>query len=488
MNNQSGVFINIIWAILQRFGTVSISFVSNVVLARFLTPNDFGTVGMLLFFIAIAETFVDGGFGSALIQRQDITQTDKSTIFYINLIISIFLYICLFICAPFIADFYKITLLTPLLRIQGLTLIIQSFGIVQSSMLNKEMKFMKLSVCNLLGALIGSTVGIILAYLEFGVWSLVFRTIVMLLIVVVFFWITGNWKPSFEFSIHSFKKLFSFSAYIFVSNLMLTISSNIQSLILGKLFKPSVLGNFTQARSTRNIVSQSLSTVVGQVLYPDFSKHQNDHKTLEKRLIQSSSILSFVTTPILLICISLAYYIFYFLFGEKWLNAVPYFQILCIGGIFLSLQEINSNVIKALGHSKTLFYCNAGKTAFLCILLIFSAKIMGVFGLLWSMVLYNILSFFLFLFLSTKYIKASFLKQLTNIFINISIALLCYSFALCLDLFLFTENNLIKKLITNFIFLFSYFVIAYKLKIPGLLYFINKFKFRVRSSPKSVQD
>lgn len=473
---QTSVLIATMWALLQRFGTMLISFSSNIVLARLLMPEDFGTIGMLLIFIAIANTFVDGGFGAALIQRRSLTQQDKSTVFFSNLALSVFLYLLLFAFSPFIANFYSTPILSDLLRAQGLILILQAFGVVQTALLSKSLDFKKISTSNLIGNLTGAVVGIALAYCGFGVWSLVAKTIATTLVTTVLLWGLGGWIPSLCFSLSSLKSLFGFGGFVLLSSLMMTISNNIQTAILAKMFKLDVVGNFTQARLLRNVTSESVSSVIGQVLYPFFSEKQNDDAVLKEKLAQSLSIISYVTAPLMFLCMLSANELIRLLYGDKWVMAIPYFQILCISGIFLSLQDVNINIVKAKGHSMSLFVCNVAKTTYLCLSLILCAKFWGIYGFLWAMVCYSILAFSLFAILSTKYIKASFFVQCRGVLINLLIALIPYMLTLYLKSFFNCESLLAQFSVNTIAYLALFFLISLAVKPFAFKYFWNKIK------------
>lgn len=412
---KSKVFTGVIWASIQRFGTMIISFVTNIVLARLLTPDDFGTIGMLLLFLAIANTFVDSGFGSALIQKKDANQTDFSTVFFINLGLSVVVYTILFFGAPWVAGFYNVDILRPLLRVQGFILILNAFSIIQTAILRKKMDFRKLSICNLVGNIVGSIVGIGAALMGYGVWSLVIRTLVVGLVTSFLLWIIGNWKPLLVFSKQSFKELFGFGGFMLLSSVVYSFTNNIQTLVIGKLFNSGTLGNYTQARQLRSVASDSISSVITQVLYPDFSNNQNDDKTLSSRLNFSILTISFLTVAIMAVCIVAAKPLILLLYGEKWLDCVPYFQLLCVGGCFVSLQDVNINLIAAKGKSKTLFLCNLCKIIVFCLLMIAGANIGGIYGLLVSMIIYSLISFLVFAILSTHYLRSTIWGQLWGI-------------------------------------------------------------------------
>ena len=242
--NMSGdlkrkVVSGMLWSSFQKFGTMGISFVSNIILARLLTPEDYGCIGMLMIFILVANTFIDGGFGSALIQKKEPTQEDYSTIFYWNLFLSVVLYFALFASAPLIARFYNLPLLSSVLQVQGLVLILNSLSIIQQNRLRKQLLFKKLAIVSIISALLSLAITIYLAYLGWGVWALVAQQLLMSGFNAVLYWIVGKWNPSFVFSRQSFKELFGFGGFILLSNLINTFCNNMQGLIIGRFMQNS---------------------------------------------------------------------------------------------------------------------------------------------------------------------------------------------------------------------------------------------------------
>ena len=467
----SKVFTGVIWASIQRFGTMIISFVTNIVLARLLTPDDFGTIGMLLLFFAIANTFVDSGFGSALIQKKDATETDFSTVFYINLLISGLVYCILFLVAPWVASFYQVEILCSLLRIQGLILILNAFSIIQTALLRKKMDFRKLSICNLGGNIAGSVIGIGAALLGWGVWSLAFRILVVGLVTSVLLWIVGKWKPLLTFSKESFKELFGFGGFMLLSNLVYNISNNVQTLIIGKIFKPSDLGNFTQARQLRNVATDSVSSVISQVLYSEFANNQKDDKILIEKLNLSVSVISFLSIGVMSLCILMGRHLVLLLYGYKWMNCAMYFQILCLAGGFIALQDVNINIVAAKGRSKVLFYCNVAKMILFMIMLLVGAKIYGLLGLVIGNTLYTIIAYVIFSQLSSYYLKSSVIQQYYLLIKPTLIAFMSSLIILLVNNYILSTLGSIFIIIVDvLLFSFLYWILSEKLNIKGCLY------------------
>lgn len=473
---KSKVFKGVIWASIQRFGTVAISFISNMVLARLLTPDDFGTIGMLLFFIAIAQTFVDSGFGAALIQKKQVSNEDINTVFYISMGMSIVSYMILFFSAPSIATFYNVPILSDLLRVLGMVVLISGVTIIQTVQLQKAMNFKTLSICNIVGTIVLAVSGIGAALLGFGVWSLVIRTLSGALVTSILLWIVGNWRPSFIFSKQSFKELFGFGGFMLLSSILLSISNNIQSMILGKMFKPATVGNFSQARSLRNIPSESISAVIGQVLYPDFSNHQESNEFLFEKLNKSAYLLSYVVSCLMGFCILVGPPLIHLVYGDQWDEAIPYFQIMCLGGIPLCLQDININVIKAKGNSMLLFVLNLIKVTLFVVAMVIGAKLYGIFGFLWVLVGYSIVAYLGFGIIAVNIIKKNIIPQLSVIGKSVLLSFSSYVVAFLCSSMYHPTSNLLWVLYDGFIYISLFLVSSYIFKCEAFLYLLNNIK------------
>lgn len=455
---------------------MAVSFVTNIVLARLLSPDDFGTIGMLLLFLALANTFVDSGFGSALIQKKDADQTDFSTVFFINLIFSFAVYIVLFFCAPWVARFYHVDILCPLLRVQGLVLILHAFSIIQTALLRKKMDFRKLSECNLIGNIVGSIVGIYAAFTGCGVWSLVIRTLTVGFVTSLLLWIIGKWKPLPLFSMQSFKELFGFGGFMLLSSIVYSFTNNIQTLIMGKLFTPAILGNYTQAHQLRNVATDSVSSVVSQVLYPEFANNQRDNSVLIGKLNLSVSIISFVCIAIMAVCILVAKPLILLLYGEKWLSCVLYFRIMCVAGCFVALQDVNLNIVAAKGKSRLLFYCNIAKLGLFVLLMLIGAKVGGIIGLIVSINMYILIAYVVFSSLASFELGVNPWMQYRSIVRDYSLAVVPYAITSFINHYLGSVSNVAIILIDLSLFSFLYLFISFLTKNSGFNYLITVFR------------
>lgn len=407
---------SMIWTAIQKYSTMVIQLVSGIILARLLTPYDYGCIGMLSIFMVLAEAFIDGGFGSALIQKKNPSQTDYSTIFYWNCIMALLMYSVLFFSAPVVASFYHIPELCSVLRVEGVVLFIYALNVIQHNQLKKKLSFKLLSMISLVTALISLIVTIIMAYLGFGVWSLVTQNIILSAIPCAFFWFYVKWRPMLVFSWKSFKELFSFGFYMFLTNLLNRFSNQIQGLLIGRWYTPAMLGYYSKAAGTEKLASTSISQVVSQVSYPIYATIQDNKEQLISVLKRLSGTLCYLTTPLLLICCLCAEPIFLLLYSDRWLESVPYFQILCLAGIPYALQSVNNQTIAAVGKSKAMFSWTLIKRLVSLLLKVGGLLAFGIYGLLWGSVVSTWFAYFVNISLVSKYIGYGNFQQIKDLF------------------------------------------------------------------------
>lgn len=419
-----------IWTAIQRYSTMIIQFISGIILARLLTPHDYGCIGMLMIFMVLAEAFIDGGFGSALIQKKRPTQEDYSTIFFWNIGMAVLLYAILFLSAPAISKFYNIPLLCNVLRVQGIILFIYAFNIVQRNQLQKKMNFKVLSIVTIITSITSLIVTIVLAYLGFGVWALVAQHILVAFIPALVFWFYIKWRPQLTFSWQSFKELFSFGFYMFLTHLLNQFGLQIKGLLIGKFYSSSTMGFYTKAYGTERLASQSISQVMTQVTYPLYAEVQDDKNTLCNIIRRLTMTLSYITFPLMFILLLCAKPIFVLLYSERWIDSVPYFQVLCLAGLAFCLQSVNNQSIAAIGKSKTMLIWTFVKRIVGISLVIVGLLLFGMKGLLVGVVLDTWFSYFVNISLVSKHIGYKWWKQLLDIFpillVTTITAFICY--------------------------------------------------------------
>lgn len=405
----------VVWTALQRYSTMLIQFISGIILARLLTPYDYGCIGMLMIFMVLAESMIDGGFGSALIQKKKPTQTDYSTIFFWNMGLSVVLYGVLFLTAPLIARFYGIPLLSDVLRVQGLVLFVYAFNIVQRNQLQKKMNFKVLSIVTIVTSLTALTVTIIMAHLGFGVWALVAQNMLTAAIPALVFWFYVKWRPKLVFSWQSFRELFSFGFYMFLTNLLNQFGHQVQGLLIGRFYNASTMGYYSKANSTERLASTSISKIMTQVTYPLYAEMQDDKAALGDMIKKITLTLSYITFPLMFIMLLCAEPLFILLYSDRWAASVPYFQVLCVAGLAYSLQSINYQSVAAIGKSKTMFVWTFVKRAVGIALVVVGLLLYGMKGLLVGMVLNTWFSYFINIWLVSKHIGYRWQRQLLDI-------------------------------------------------------------------------
>ena len=422
----------ILWTALQKYSTMLIQFVSGIILARLLTPHDYGCIGMLMIFMLLAESFIDGGFGSALIQKKNPTQTDYSTIFFWNMGLSGVLYAVLYLAAPAIARFYDSPLLRDILRVQGLVLFVYAFNIVQRNQLQKQLNFKILSIVTILTSITALSVTIIMAYHGFGVWALVAQNMLTAAIPALVFWFYVKWRPQLVFSWQSFHELFSFGFYMFLTNLLNQFGHQIQGLLIGKFYNADTMGYYSKANSTERLASTSISKVMSQVTYPLYAELQHDKTALGDMIRKITLTLSYVTFPLMFLLLLCAKPLFILLYSDRWTDSVPYFQVLCIAGLAYSLQSVNYQSVAAIGKSRTMFVWTFVKRAVGILFVVAGLMLDGMRGLLVGMVLNTWFSYFVNIWLVSKHIGYRWQKQLLDVspVLLVSSAIAAFTYAI----------------------------------------------------------
>lgn len=435
-----------IWTALQRYSTMLIQFISGIILARLLTPYDYGCIGMLMIFMVLAESFIDGGFGSALIQKKRPTQEDYSTIFFWNLGMAVLLYVVLYCSAPAIARFYNIPLLCDVLRVQGVILFIYAFNIVQRNQLQKKLNFKVLSIVTISTSIISLTISILMAYHGCGVWSLVTQYILTALIPALIFWFYIKWRPHLTFSWNSFKELFSFGFYMFLTNILNQFGHQVQGLLIGRFYTADTMGYYSKANATERLASTCISKVMSQVTYPLYAEMQDDKAALGNAIKKITLTLSYITFPLMFILLLCAKPLFILLYTERWADSVPYFQVLCIAGLAYSLQSVNYQSVAAIGKSRTMFVWTFVKRAMGILFVVAGLLLDGMRGLLVGMVLNTWFSYFINIWLVSKHIGYRWQRQLLDIMpvllASLSAATLTYAVGILCSLPLYMDGLL----------------------------------------------
>jgi len=339
------------WSAFGTFSSQGISFAIGIILARLLMPSDYGMIGMLAIFFAVSQLLVESGFSNALIQKIDRTEDDYSTIFYVNLLVSIIIYLILFITAPFIAHFYNTPELTLITRVLSLNILIGSFAIVQQARLKILLDFKTPALITILSVAVSGAIGIVMAIYGYGVWALVIQSICATIVRTIFLFIFNRWLPKLVFSISSLKQLFRFSSNLLVAGLVATIMNNLYSILIGKLFSPKDVGFYTRARQFPELLSGTITSILQGVTYPILTSLQNDRDRMVSVYGRLMRITVFFVMPLLTLFALLAEPFIRLLLTEKWMPVVPLIQWLCFARMITPISGLNMNILNAIGRS-----------------------------------------------------------------------------------------------------------------------------------------
>ncbi len=460
----SGLF----WSFSDLIANQGIQFIIQVILARLLLVEDFGLIGMITIFIAISTSFIDSGFGSALIREQETKQEDFSTVFLFNLAVAFGLYIILFFSAPLISDFFREPRLIAILRVLSLVLIINSFGLVQRVMLVRRIDFKTQTKINIAASVTSGIIAIILAYFGFGVWSLVIRTLTMQFLIAFLLSISNKWKPSLAFSFHSFKRLFKFGSRLLVSGLINTVYMNIYYVIIGRFFSATDLGYFSNGKKLEEVASKAVSASLQRVTYPVLSSMQKEEARLRAgfgKIIRTSTFLNF---PIMVFLAAIAGPLIDLVFGTKWLPSVPYFRVLCFAGMLYPLHAINLNILQVKGRSDLFLKLEIIKKAIMTVIIIAVLLLrLGIMGLIWGSVLSSYISYYINTIYSKKLISYSIKDQIKDIlpsyFLSFSTGAIVYITGM-----LIPGGDLIKLLVQALVGFTAYIGLSKLFKIKEL--------------------
>jgi O-antigen/teichoic acid export membrane protein len=384
-------------------------FVISIFLARLLTPEEFGVVGMAMVFITISQVFIDVGFASALIQSQKTTNLSYSSVFWLNLFMGFILTILFYLCAPYIGDFYDNQEITNLVKWLSLIFLFNSFCIVQIALLKKKLDFKVLSLSNMLAGIIGGVCGVVAALMDYGVYSLVIQNIVTAVLVTIFLWSAADWKPDLRFSFHEIKKLAGFSTYVFVDRFLSTVFQRLDIIVIGKVLSPVTLGFYTRAVSLNNQVTSYSSSSISKVFFPVLSSLQDEDEKFKRIYFKVVSIVCFISFGLTGVLYILGEDIIITLFGEKWMPSVVIFQILIISACNYPLSSLMVNAFMSKGRSKENLYIGLFRKSIRIVPLYLAYK----YGIIAFVIGVVIVSYFL------TFTNMVFLKKYTNLSLKV---------------------------------------------------------------------
>jgi|688.fasta_scaffold03342_7 teichuronic acid exporter len=419
---QKKAITGLAWSTLERVCQQLLQFVLAVFLARLLQPSEFGLIAMVGFFIAVSQSFVDSGFGSALVQKQNVTRLDECSVFFFNIAMGCSATALLFAIAPWIANFYSQPLLLPVIRSLAFLLVINSFGVIQHRILIKQMNFKTLFRVNAISFPLAGLLGVSLAYYGFGIWSLVAQQLCYSSLHAILLWSFVGWRPSWIFSWQSLKSLFDFGSKILATGMLETIFQNMYELVIGKAYTPDLLGYYSRARATQQLLAANLYFSIGRVTFPVFSSIQNDLVQLRAGVRKGLCYLCMINFPLMVGLAVVSEPLVQVVYTSKWLPSVPYLQLLCVVGLLHPLSAINASAITALGRSDLTLRLELIKKG-LAVLLLACTWQLGLVPMIVGQVVVAIFGYFINCLYTSKLIGYSMKQQIWDLLPALSLSL-----------------------------------------------------------------
>lgn len=382
------------WSAIDNVVQMGVSFVVSIVLARLLSPDDYGLIGIIAIFTTICNAIINGGFGTALIRKQAVTDDDYSTAFVVNLGLSVFLYGIIFCCSPFIASFFARDELLQLTRVSSLSMVIGALAIVQQTRLTKRIDFKTQTQITLVASLVSAAVGILLACCGFGVWALVYQGLSSQVVRTVMLWISNRWSPSLRFNRNSFTELFGFGWKLMLSSVLDSLWKELYQMVVGKFYSPSTLGQYTRAKQFSQMFSTNLTNVIQRVTYPILSNIQDEKERMLAAYRKIIKVTMFVTFACMFALGSVSESLLYCLIGPKWHEAATYLPLICFVGAFYPLHAINLNMLQVQGRSDLILALEIVKKV-IGLAPLFVGAFVGIFPMLITSIATSIIAYFL---------------------------------------------------------------------------------------------
>lgn len=463
----------LLWSYMERVGTQAVQFLVSLILARILMPDDYGVIAIVLVFINICDVFVQGGMGTALIQKKEVDECDYSSVFYFSLSISTVLFLLLFFSAPFIAQFYKMPILTGLLQVLGFRMPISSFLTVQRAIVARNMNFRKFFTATIISVFFSAIIGVWMAKHGYGVWSLAVQNISNSLLNVIVLFFIVKWYPRLLFSWNRTKTLFSFGWKLLMSNLIDAIYEDFRSLYVGKLYTPAELAFYNQGLQFPRLVGNNINTSITTALFPALATKQDDMAALKNITRRSITISSFIMMPMMFILAAISESLVVVLLTEKWIGCVPFVQILCFNFALLPIHSANMQAILAMGRSDlNLRMSLIKKTSGFIIILITASY--SVLAMAWGGILIGIIASIVNSYPNKRLLNYGYFDQLRDIMPYVLLSTAMCIPVLLIPLLSFSPMiTLFLQFVTGVI---SYVTLSYIYSKESLFYIISIIK------------
>lgn len=460
----------IFWSAVDKITNRGISFVIGILIARILSPADYGLVGMIAIFIALSTIIIDSGFSQALVQRKNRTQEDFSTAFFFNIALASICYVIIYLLAPIVAQFYHTDQLVSILRVSAIAVVINSLCTVQRANLLIKMDFRTTAFVNVISVAISGGVGIYMAYNGYGVWALVYQTIINQSVATLLLWGFGGWSPTFVFSKYSFKVLYSFGSKLLIAGTISTVMREIYAVMIGRMYKVSDLGYYTRATQMTDVISFTANEIVNSVTFPILASIQDEKDRMISVYGRMLSMTAFFIFPIMTIFAVISAPMINVLLTDKWAPAIPLIQWLCFARLFTPISSLNMNLLNAVGRSDLFLKLDLCKIPLIILSMIITIPI-SVKAIVIGNVIVTFICYFINAYLPGKLFGFG-VKSQFKVFYKIILTTAITALITHLSMMLF-DDNLTKLVIGCFSSVVSYYLLSLMFKVNEV-YEINK--------------
>lgn len=471
----------LLWSSIETIGVQGINFVFAIILARILAPSDFGLMAMLFVFIMLSRAIIDGGFSQALIQKKIIDEKDRSSVFYFQLFITSLIYVVFYFSAPYIAQFFGEEQLTDLGRVIGITFFTHALVAVQTALLMKELDFRILAVRLIFTSMISGLVGVYLAMNSYGVWALVYKSVIHGILDVIVLWKLAQWTPKLIFSSSAIRKLFGFGSNLMFSSILNSIFKEAHKIVIGKFFTAGELGFYSKAKSFKDLPSNKINSILSKVLFPALSLIQDESERLKYYYKKSIAVSMFVVLLVMTLLSVQAETIIVFLLTDKWIQSAEYLQLMCFVGMFYPLHVQNLNILKVVGRSDVYLKLELVKKCLL-VITIFIAINWGIMGLIYGQIVLSFTSYLLNATFSGRYISYYIWEQVKDLLPMLFVTLLLYLTLFYVDYLIQGIPLLLSIIIISSIGIIVYIGLSFIFKINGLLIIYNLAREKIKKS------
>lgn len=471
--DKSKVVSSLFWKLMERGGTQGIQFIVQIILARLLTPDEFGTIAIVIVFINVAQVLIQSGLNTALIQKKNADEIDFSSVFFVSLFMALILYIIIYFTSPFISEFYDDSILVPVLRILAITLFFGAVNSIQNAYVSRNMMFKKLFYSSLGGIIVSGICGIAAAYAGLGIWALVIQQLINQISITVIMWFTVKWRPSLIFSFERVKTLFSFGWKLLASSLLDTLYLDARTLIIGRIYTSSVLGYYNRGEQIPRTLVNNLNGAIQSVMLPTLSSVQDNRNTVKQIVRRSITTSSFIIFPMMAGLAAVAEPVVRIVLTDKWLPAVPFLQVFCISFALMPIHTANLQAINAMGRSDIFLKLEVIKKVMGMIILGISLYF-GVYAIAIGQIFSSIISAFINSYPNKRLLDYSYKEQSRDVMPTL---LLSVIMGVVVYLLNFLSVDVWFQLILQIIIgIFIYFGLAKVFKLDSFNYVIHTIK------------